>query len=193
MKKAITLIEVLVAIAIFSFIAVAVYSLLGTGISVQKRVALDQSAYQGIYLSLERMAQELRNAIVFTQDSTPLKGTNQGLEFYTIVFDYQTNAPVILYTTYSYENDTLIRTTKKLFSDEEEKKIDFLEEIKSLEFSYFDGQGEEEEWQEVWEEEDRLPTGIKIKLSYKDERGRSLALDKYVFIYTENSVSGGGP
>ena len=188
MKKALTLIEVLVAIVIFSFISVAIYSLLQTGISVRKRVILDQNAYQSTCLTLDRVAQELRNTIFFQKDTPALKGDSQEVQFYTIVFDYPTNAPKVLDITYTFQGGKLIKTINEPLDEDEvkEKKVVVLDNIKKFEFSYFGEAEETESWLDKWQA-DELPDGVKISLVYEDERQRQFDLNKYIFIYNENT------
>jgi prepilin-type N-terminal cleavage/methylation domain-containing protein len=58
-----TLIEVLVSVAIFSVITVAVYSAFAGGVGAWRRAQEFSSTYQTVRLVLEDMAQELKNAV----------------------------------------------------------------------------------------------------------------------------------
>ena len=48
-----------------------------------------------MYVNLERIAHEVRNSVMFTQDDSGFKGSAAALEFYAVLFDYAADAPNI--------------------------------------------------------------------------------------------------
>ncbi|MFQ5680785.1 MAG: type II secretion system protein J, partial [Candidatus Omnitrophota bacterium] len=88
-----SLIEVMVAVTIFSFLSVSLYMLLRTGIFVRKRLSVDGRNREKSYLVLERVSRELRNAVKFTNRETGFFGKGDSLKFYALTFDYAHNLP----------------------------------------------------------------------------------------------------
>ncbi|UCC96216.1 MAG: prepilin-type N-terminal cleavage/methylation domain-containing protein [Candidatus Omnitrophota bacterium] len=185
MKRSLTLIEVLVAVAIFASLSISLYLLLRSGIRVRNKIESQQATFQNIYLRLERTAQELRNVIFFKKNDSGFKELEEKemLEFYTLIFDYSTETPRLLHITYSFQEGTLTKTIKEPFGEESLRSFHVIENVESFHFSYFDEKNIEEPWQEKWENIKRLPQGIKMQLIYKDERGKLSSLNKYVFLH----------
>ena len=77
-----TLIELLVSLAIFSVIAVAVYSAFAGGVGAWRRAEEFSSTYQTARLVLDDMAHELTNAVVVS--GPDFVGDAQGLSFLTV-------------------------------------------------------------------------------------------------------------
>jgi len=193
MKKGLTLIEVMVAASIFSFISLSLFLLLRTGIFVRKRIENKLTAHQSISINLERAATELRNAVFFRQAQSGFKGyededTSENiLEFYTLLFDYPKNRPLVSMIVYRFNKDkgVLYKTVRKPFSrSSEEKKFEYLENLQDFKLSYFD---ETLSPLEQWQVKDKLPKGIKIELAYKqDDNGAVAVLSKCVYIYRQS-------
>ena len=65
MNKGLTLIEMLVAVTIFSVLSVSMYLLLNTGISVRKKIESSGAQILNINLKLDKLSQEIRNIVFF--------------------------------------------------------------------------------------------------------------------------------
>ncbi|UCD16112.1 MAG: prepilin-type N-terminal cleavage/methylation domain-containing protein [Candidatus Omnitrophota bacterium] len=190
MKKGLTLVEVLVAAAIFSFISVSLYLLLQTAISVRKKVEAKQAGSQHVNLVLEKIAQQLRNIVFFTKEDSGFKGYPEGdskvLEFYTLMFDYVDNYPKISHVKYRFAGTLLYRQVRGPFSEESDSEVEVMDNLKSFEVLYFDAEGNE---MQEWIEDDllnQIPKGLKISLEYSDEKEKVQAAQKHIFIYRHN-------
>lgn len=179
-SKTLTLIEVLVAVAIFSSLSVSLYLLLRSGIVVRKRIESEYGGLQNIYLHLERIGQELRNVIIFTQNDTGFSGSRSEVRFYSLLFDYPSSMPKILKISYRFRDNTLFKTVEEPFKEEPQKTFALCKNIKQLKFYYY---YKEKEWKDTWENREILPKGVKIELILKGKNGGQRKLNKYVFIY----------
>lgn len=183
MRKSLTLIEVLVAVTIFSFISVSLYSLLHTGIKVRKKLTVDQKTFSDIYLRLEMLGHELRNIISFFPGQIQLNGDKESMDFYTLKFDYLTNTPKISNIIYEFKEGILTKTVKAPFKDEPETVFNFIEDLEQVNFYYFNPESEEgQKWQNSWEEVDSFPQGVKVEVIFTKEQGKKDYLEKYIFI-----------
>lgn len=172
------------ATTIFSLLVVSVSLLFRSGISVRKRIESEQETLSGVYLNLERIARELRNAVLFRRNDAGFLGDEKQIEFYTIFLDYHENSPKILRVNYRFEDQDLTRTLREPFQDDKEKPLSrfaFFEDVINLSFSFFDHQ--KQEWEDQWEDKGNLPSGIKIALAYRDGKGEVSHINKYVFMY----------
>jgi len=184
MKKSLTLIEVLLATLIFSILSVSLYIFLHTGIIIRKKIELQDAYFGGIYLNLERIAHELRNVVSFKKEDFGLRGDSGNIEFYSLNFDYSADLEKILHITYNFNQGTLSKTLKSPLGKETIRTLNFIENIEKVNFHYFNGV--KEEWEDEWKNKVSLPQGVKIKLTYQDEEGRTSSLEKYVCIYSAN-------
>ncbi|MBU1122204.1 MAG: type II secretion system protein GspJ [Candidatus Omnitrophota bacterium] len=190
MKKGLTLIEVMVAALIFSFISVALYMLLSTGISVRKKVEAKQGTYQTINLNLENIALSLRNVVFFSNVSAGFNGTIEDdiprLEFYTQNFDYARGYPKVSLVKYRFESGFLYKEIKSPFDENEETtEVGIIDDLENFEIFYSDTQGTETK---TWQDVTQIPKGVRISLEYKDEKGQSQFMKKHVLIYRDNEL-----
>jgi len=74
-----TLIELIVALAIFSILGVAVYATLAMGIQSWRRGELQERAYQDIRIYLESLTQDLHNSLDFVD--VPFQGSAESISF----------------------------------------------------------------------------------------------------------------
>ena len=124
-----------------------------------------------MYLNLERIAKELRGAVPFKGDVSPVKGDKNSIEFFALSFDYPMNTTQLLDVTYAFKEGALVKTSKDPLKGEVLKTFDFMENVEKISFYYFNNAAEEEEqWQDEWTDGE-LPEGVKIELVYKDNRG----------------------
>lgn len=192
-RKSLTLMEVLVATAVFSFLSVALYSLLRVGLSVRDKIESKQGVFQSAYMNLEKMAQELRNVVFFKEGNAGFKGYEEEdknkvkikiLEFFSVIFNYQQDRPEVVKITYRFNPDarTLTKEICNPFDEQSLKKFVFLEHLEKLEFYYFfEGLSKAEG---TGDTKDKLPEAVKIELTYKDDSEKQyFSLNKHVFIY----------
>lgn len=190
MKKGLTLIEVMVAALIFSFISAALYTLLRTGILVREKVEAKQGTYQNINLNLESIAQQIRNAVFFRNDSSGFRGDIEegvpNLEFYSLRYDYEQACPKISRVKYWFQNGVLYKEVIDPFDESEETPaVEIMDSLDSFEIVYSNSEGVETG---EWQDEKQIPRGVKFSLGYKDEKGRSQAIKKHIFIYRHSEM-----
>ncbi len=192
MNKALTLIEVLVAVAIFSALSVSLYMFLRTGIQVREKIDVEQAFLQDMYLKLDRLAQELRNRVSFKNDDPGfpvIRGDQESLEFYSLGFDYVADVPKILHITYSFSDKALKKSIDEPYRDASLKSYVFMEDLERIEFYYYDDAeiDEAQRYKQTWprseDESDIAPAGIRFELVYKDKKGKENILSKYIFLY----------
>ena len=192
MRKALSLIEVLVAVTIFSALSVSMYMFLHTGIRVREKIETQSSYLQGMYLNLETLAKELRNSIIFKPEdeaSPVFRGDHEYMEFHTVTFDYAAGIPKISKLTYRFQDGALVKTIGDPLKEEVTGPFVFIEGLERAAFYYFDEKEVEEdsEWKKDWSDyQDRFPRGIRLELTYADKKGKETTLNKYVFIYRDD-------
>ena len=207
MKKAFTLIELLVSIAIFTTIAVVLYSCFRGGIVSWRRVDSQQVFQQSIRSTLSRVAKDFKNMRYIS--NIPFEGNSEEVSFVTLLSANNSADINMAKVTYSLELDNedgsamLIKSEESLKdalaleeespeenAKEEKKKAKILlEDISELKFSYlaaFKSQDSEEieyEWLEGWESEDGLPVAIKIELKlFGPGSDKPVTLSKRIWI-----------
>lgn len=167
-SKGITLIELLVAITIFSVVGVAVGSIFASGIKVWRRAEGLNIRQRKALLGLEKVAQELRSSLDFPDIgfsgekdwlSFPLL-VDQDIAKVTYVFDSQQGV------IFREEN-----AFRDILDEKEGERKGFLPSVSGLSLSYwfFDGDEEEYRWRDSWSEEEGIPLAIKIELMHGDE------------------------
>ena len=181
MRKSLTLIEVMVAMTIFSILSVSLFYLLRTGIFVRERIEQEQSNVHNLYLNVEKVGKELRNIISFKSEEIGFKGDAQNLEFYALVFDYAGGQAKVVRTSYEYKEKALTKTLKNPLTGDVLKTFNVLEDVGKVMFFYFDSQADE--WKDSWDNNEVIPCGVKISITYTNAQGKNAVLDKYVSIY----------
>lgn len=194
-RKSLTLMEVLVAAAVFSFLSVALYSLLRVGLSVRDKIESKQGVFQSTYMNLEKMAQELRNVVFFKETAVGFRSYEEEedhvkikiLEFFSVIFNYQQDRPEVVKIIYRFntQTQTLMKEIRHPFEEKSLEPFVFLDHLEKLEFHYFfEGLSNVEG---TWDTEDKLPEAVKIELTYKDDSEKQyFSLNKHVFIYRHN-------
>jgi general secretion pathway protein J len=183
-----TLLEVLVSMAIFSVVALAIYSAFAGGVSAWRRAQEFSSTYQTARLVLDDMAQELKSAV--TISGTDFVGESRSLSFLTVL-QYPLGPgrpadPRITRVTYEAQRDRATATyaLSRLEASEVEgaprgETELVVNPISSVEFQYTskDDQGRIVPWRDTWRVSDAVPLGVKITLVVEGTR-----FTKLVFI-----------
>lgn len=182
-KKALTLVEVLVASAIFSVLSLTLYLLLRSGISIREKIELQQTTLQRTYINCERISHEVRNAINFNNDNSGFEGSEKSFKFYTLLFDYASDYPKISHITYSFKNHILQKEVRRPFKEKPIRSFPYITNITKVSFEYFDSQVGT--WETMWEEKNYLPRGVRINLTIQDEKGRTSSINKHIFIHQD--------
>lgn len=172
LKLGFTLMELLLAIALFSIIATAIYSSMATGIRVHEKGATLGGEYNDIQLFFHRIAQDLSTAVGINEEyliedsqkicffsSQPMAGG--GREIYKTTYNWEREKD---YFKVNRLKETYIDSLQETHGEGEE----ILDKVSKLDFSYGYRKetimGEEAFlWKSDWGEK-ALPKMVRIKL-----------------------------
>lgn len=179
-----TLMELLLAITLFSVIAVAIYSSLAAGIKVQKKSSYLNAEYNDFRLAFYRIALDLRNAVHI--NDIYLVEESRRLYFYSIQPSLG-GAGEIFKITYTWESEKdylILSRLKEKYADSlrdaHEKGDKILSKIAKIDFDYGyfkkTSPGKEDfYWRGDWKEES-MPKLVRLKIRTKNEE-----LNKVIF------------
>ncbi len=183
MRKALTLIEVMVAATIFVVLALSLYSLLKSASGIRNRLEADDSFTCGSYLNLEVMRRELNNMVAFRHEDSGFNAGHQAISFYTVSFDYGAQAGYVCQVSYAFKDGVLQKTVTHPFTSDT-KTFAFMENLSDLRFFYFNAATLT--WQELWNDTKTLPRGIRIEADCQKSGGQIITLTKYIWRETGN-------
>lgn len=174
-RTAFTLVELLVASAIFIVVMITVYSAMHTGIFGYRDIeeALDTSlAARQI---LEKLNADLRNSFVYSADKTMFFGGVEDINFFALADTFYEGGITRDYAFISYklEGNKLKRLCLKnqevLDTGLKKEAEEFNAEIEEITFNYGNlaAGSNEIEWEDSWNDPEKLPQAIKIKLTLK--------------------------
>jgi len=214
-RKSFTLIELLIAVSIFSVVAVSVYSAFNTGVFTWRRINVEAESYQGAAVALELMANEIANHI--PSEVVVISGEKDNISFlsnvnkagknnlYKTVFFFDSSKNAIIYgykdlRVFLNEANTEGASVSTYETDANILKEEFLPDVKSLEFKYFckksdSANNDEYEWVDLLSPDKKAAcraVSITIALSPKQDnrfqaKGNDIKFTKIVPIYTENN------
>jgi len=164
-RRNFTLIELVVAITIFSLIGVGVGSSFIYGMKLWRRIEKENFPSK-VILTFEKFSQDLFNSLKFP--IIGFEGEENILRFPALMRDF------IVEVAYEFNqsNNLLIRrerTLKDFLEENQEFKenpILSLEELR-LSYLYFDKDEQKYMWKNSWKEEEGIPKGIKIEIRNK--------------------------
>lgn len=188
-----TFVELMLAISIFTIVAVAIYSTFGTGVSAWKKASKAQNLYQDIRLALDRMTYDLENAVSYSKktDFSNFLGEKNKISFYSLteVFQKIPAHPELRKITYSLDEPAHILERLEQTFPESWQNLPEPEEIAAqiagLNFFYcYEDEGNEPpyKWKDTWDSKENIPQGVKIELEVGTEE--KTVFTKYVFIPT---------
>lgn len=163
-KKGFTLIELLITTSIFSIIILTIYSTFNTGLLSSQRIEASLNTYQTARRIFNRMSLDLRSSFAFSSEETKFVGKNNEISFFTLV------ASNFSSVTYKLEDGKLLRIYKKnLESLKEQTTVRpriMGKGIREISFTYAYPTEDENlyEWKEEWNQKDKLPLAVKIRL-----------------------------
>lgn len=196
-----TLIEILIAVSIFSIIAVVMYSSFRAGTVSLRRINSEIEAQQTLRYFFQTVTKDIKNMVSFTE--LPFEGDSQNLKFVSIGKSYGDIVPMMRSITYSLSTDSgysslqrkEVKVSDILKADESEEtklvesKEILIENITKLRFRYLSVQDSEAEgsfkyeWLEIWESIDKRPIAIEMQFSILDTlSGDEMEYSKKVFI-----------
>lgn len=202
-----TIIELLLAATIMSMISLAVVSTFGAGLRVFDRVQSFGGFQADVLVFLEGLEHDLRNIFAFSPikfqgDSRSMSFASVGTKLdedgneFTVLeeisYDFDSSQKALI----SKEEDFAPTVSSATFSSVEESvRTQRITPIKTVEFQYYSyskviENGEEKiesGWQETWTDEEALPKGVKILLTF-DDGGEEASLARTVFIPTGGDI-----
>ncbi|MEW6171122.1 MAG: prepilin-type N-terminal cleavage/methylation domain-containing protein [Candidatus Omnitrophota bacterium] len=163
-KKGFSLLEILIALTIFSLILITVHVTFNVGINSYKTIQINLNRYYEISNLLNRMTQDIKNSFPFEKNDCKFSGDKNALSFFT---NFKKEYARIFYK--SEDNKLLcsyVLGNKALLDN---NNLDFeivLSSIKQINFSYgyLDFKNNDIIWQDAWVNKENLPHSIKIDL-----------------------------
>lgn len=185
-RRAFTLIELLIAAAIFSIIVLSLYSAFHSGFLSYRRIDSSVTLYQSARILLDRMQKDLENSFSYSSDDSKFIGQASSLEFFSIIdsFEDAKSLSSICKLAYFSEDRTLKRSCSRgLDILDENKELEpegLAYDVKEISFQYAYPTNNPEDpfqWQDTWpsrenpEQKTDLPTAVRIKLSLIEKQG----------------------
>ncbi|OGW92773.1 MAG: hypothetical protein A3K16_06010 [Omnitrophica bacterium RIFCSPLOWO2_01_FULL_45_24] len=181
-KRGFTFIELIVAVMIFSIIAVSVYSVFRAGVRLWHRTNPLIQANQSTRFFFNTISSDLKNSVSYRQKGVNFEGEKQKLSFMTLIdASGEGVLPHTELARVTYHFDKTRKTVKRAvatkaegFSEDYAKSADLLNDIDDknfgFEYCYKITSSPTEydyEWKDAWEDEDRdkgkIPRGVKVK------------------------------
>lgn len=198
--------ELLIAVSIFSVIALCLYSVFSGGIRIWKRQEEGFVYNHSVRLAFDSMAGELRNAINYSQPGNTgldaeaaqglkFSGDGKSLTFTTLIGGEIAKVDYVFEET-ADKKGRLIRKIvfqKEGFKEENQKDNILIEGLEDLAFEYaYKASGEEPlpVWKDSWAKEaqnteSKIPQGVRITLTFPGPgEGKEEIFRKTVFIPT---------
>lgn len=173
-SRGLTLIECLMALALYSTVLLIIIPCVRGGLELTKREGDLSDRSQEVRLFFEKLSAELENAVPFTP--APFQGHENEIIFISSLPDPEGSQPKLSEIRYWAEEGQLYRTVsdlalslqdKKDFSTKEKVWIEDLRDL-SFEFAYT-GEQQSVIWEETWQQEDKtqktsMPFAVKVRL-----------------------------
>lgn len=209
-REGFTLLELLLAVTIFSVIAVALIATFNAGIKILRRSEESMRQHQDLRYALDEVALDLRNALLAElpqaeaeteeiegeeEEVYYFSGSSTGFDFMTLkdVYDEDKIKREVCRVRYFLREGAPLKFVRSVSSasagyasgaDANEELISDI--IKSVEVSYaFEPHDEDmpPEWHDNWEMPEAIPAGVKIRFDLKGV-GTLQNITKTVFIET---------
>ena len=168
-----TLLELLIAVTIFSIVAVAIYASFNVGIHAWRKAENSYKIRQEARHILDSIGRDLKNAVNFTP--MPFEGSSNYVSFsraLKILKPEDEYLEGIFKTTYTFDAGSktlyyILQTYQESASGESPTKSLLTSGILDFRLKYAYRNGEEVTWKDNWAKEDKgIPFGVKLSLSY---------------------------
>lgn len=188
-----TFLELLIAVTIFSVVAVAIYSSFNVGIRAWGKTEGSYKIRQEARHAFDTLERDLRRAIKFTlkDPENPLveidsfEGSSSRFSFwrpreegvFKVTYLFDKEAKALYYLSQPY---------KEALTGAEGVKSLLASGVSGLKVKYAYLDGDEVIWQDDWRDKEHgIPMGVKAALSYNsDKEGQTVEFDDTVFIPT---------
>lgn len=168
-RNAFSLVELLIAVSIFSIISIAIYSTFSSGAAVLRRAKVIDLAFQKGLLKQERLSRELRQMIFCRKQL--FSGDREKIVFCGIVdyipcrLTYYFDSPTQTFMRNCDKLPDIIDPDGKVDAKLKSKSTVFLDKVKGVKFSYlYLDLKQNYNWAEAWKE-GHLPLAVKISIS----------------------------
>lgn len=180
-KRGFTFIELIIAVTIFSIIAVSIYSVFRSGFMLWYRVSPMIQSNQSLRFFFNTVSSDLKNAIPYMKEDVNFEGSHTKMSFMTLVEVAGSDIPVHMEPAkVFYYVDTSrkalrrgVATKTEGLSEDFAKTSDILNDIDDknfgFEYCYKTGSSKTEydyEWRKEWEDKDsksgKIPRGVRI-------------------------------
>lgn len=173
-----TLVEAIVAVALFSVIALASYGSFRSGFVAYQRIESQLGQNYELNMLMRGLDQELKNSLYFA--GVPFEGESDRIRFPTRLrrFDGKKMSDELVAVTYQYRGKRLERIEEKLreeFNDKRSEKESLLAfETCRFQFAYRQRNGGID-WKSEWKESPYmgLPRAIRLAVQEKSSTGKS--------------------
>lgn len=167
-RSAFTFVELLIVVTIFSILSLAVYATFTSGMRLWKRIDDLSLIQRKALLRLEKISQDLRQALDFPKIG--ISGKSNELSFPLLSYDNQ-----LIKVSYFLEDDSLWRGQQTYQDILEEKEPpaarSLLSGVEELKFSFIFKEEDKTDYsvKDTWAKEEGAPAAIKIELTIKEE------------------------
>jgi prepilin-type N-terminal cleavage/methylation domain-containing protein len=183
-KKGVTLVEILMALVLFSLIGIKIFSIFSQGVTLWKREKEMYALHQKSRLFLELIAGELRNTVSF--QPLDFEGKKNSISF--LLFSNRYNTGNLCKINYYFDSqEQCLRRSYQTFSEihlgkkgKDEKLTAGVEDF-NISYAYSKEQ-DDFDWKDYWESKKDLPIGIKIHLKLINKYGKSEKYSKTIYM-----------
>ncbi len=167
-----TMVEILIASIVFVVLMVTVHSAFRAGVFGSRDIEENLAGYQSGRQVLDRVALDLRNSFVFARNETGFSGTNEEINFFSLINVFAQGIFSRKYAAISYKIDgsRLLRRSKigkyALNNMSEVPYEEFASGVEMFSFNYGEYKAIEKEieWKDYWNDTQALPVAVKVKL-----------------------------
>ncbi len=177
--KTFTFVELMVALTLFSIIAVSIYHTLRTGLKMYTQGNTVIADNQKLRLFFDTLSRDLANSVDF-RPYVDCQWGDDSISFSALVGESQDGRLNREFARISYvlDRDKLVRkyaSRRAAFKAEKAEEQILLENVDSVSFAYAyqsEGFADQPEWLGEWDFKDddfKLPRGVRITLTFKSE------------------------
>jgi len=178
-KKAFTFIELIIAVTIFSIIAVSIYATLGAGIRIWLRTNPLIEAHQEMRTFFDMISNDAKRSFIYTYPDGGIKfdGKPKRVSFMTIAAVSGPDVPLhdeMVKVIYAFNEETkaVERTAagrNEAFDERYARPEEIIRQAGDRQFVFeycYAGTSVDEPylWKESWEDEDKIPRAIRIRV-----------------------------
>lgn len=202
-RRGFTLIELLIAASILGMVSLAVLSVFGTGLRTFDRVQAFGGSQAGLLLFLEKFETDVRNA--FELPGASFSGSARSMSFagVTSKLDEEDNPFVALgKKSYLFDDAQNVLVSQEedypealsSSSDVRSERVAAVTDVRFQYYAYTKEVEEEQEkieygWQDAWSEEDVLPRGVRMEVTFKNGE-EDVTWERTVFIPAGGDIPG---